>query len=446
MFSYEDDSTNEADYIYYNSLVSIKLVSDQPKDKDFYMLRMENLDQSLILKRCDTPLLQYSDLKESLFYIRNIDECLNIFGNKNNNPSINKRQNLKEYVFKNDCKLNFNQNFILQHLMSKKFISIEKVQGTDNYMLKLVVSVEKALTFPFSFKRINSSNEFLTYKNIVYISIYNKEKGQNYYLNHNNIELEEINDEEKKINNSSSDITDDKKNSANLVNFGDLCVINYNFDKFYIINQNWYVNDKESLYNGQLVNIIFTGDKSKENDKRMLAAEGIKAENKIEEFFGIKEEVREDIDGLMRDNNQKYIQFNGFSDRIKDKVNLFSSIIIKGIPYKEDLYEHVINNSFWVIEKATIKQDELDTRAIEITDLVKIKNPLLGLYLAVKRKNKDLKYIIDNSESNKPRNSLSVVLNNSNIISNKNTNSKQNINNIISIILVVLQIIMKTKK
>ena len=429
MFSYEDDSINESDYIYYNSLVSIKLVSDQPKDKDFYMLRMENLDQSLILKRCDTPLLQYSDLKESLFYIRNIDECLNIFGNKNNNPSINKRQNLKEYVFKNDCKLNFNQNFILQHLMSKKFISIEKVQGTDNYMLKLVVSVEKALTFPFSFKRINSSNEFLTYKNIVYISIYNKEKGQNYYLNHNNIELEEINDEEKKINNSSSDITDDKKNSANLVNFGDLCVINYNFDKFYIINQNWYVNDKESLYNGQLVNIIFTGDKSKENDKRMLAAEGIKAENKIEEFFGIKEEVREDIDGLMRDNNQKYIQFNGFSDRIKDKVNLFSSIIIKGIPYKEDLYEHVINNSFWVIEKATIKQDELDTRAIEITDLVKIKNPLLGLYLAVKRKNKDLKYIIDNSESNKPRNSLSVVLNNSNIISNKNTNSKQNINN-----------------
>jgi hypothetical protein len=198
MFSYEDDSINESDYIYYNSLVSIKLVSDQPRDKDFYMLRMENLDQSLILKRCDTPLLQYSDLKESLFYIRNIDECLNIFGNKNNNPSINKRQNLKEYVFKNDCKLNFNQNFILQHLMSKKFISIEKVQGTDNYMLKLVVSVEKALTFPFSFKRINSSNEFLTYKNIVYISIYNKEKGQNYYLNHNNIELEEINDEEKK--------------------------------------------------------------------------------------------------------------------------------------------------------------------------------------------------------------------------------------------------------
>jgi hypothetical protein len=79
-------------------------------------------------------------------------------------------------------------------------------------------------------------------------------------------------------------------------------------------------------------------------------------------------------------------------------VNLFSSIIIKGIPYKEDLYEHVINNSFWVIEKATIKQDELDTRAIEITDLVKIKNPLLGLYLAVKRKNKDLETIFLTSE------------------------------------------------
>ena len=261
----------------------------------------------------------------------------------------NKRQNLKEYVFRNDVKLNFNQNFLLQHMTSKKFISIEKLQGTDNYILKLVTDVEKAITFPFSFKRINSSYEFLTYKNIVYISIYNKEKGQNYYINHNNIELDEFAEEEKKIN--GNNIGEEKKNLNNLMNYGDLCVINYNFDKFYIINQNWYVNDKNNLYNGQLVNIIFTGDKNKENDKIMLSVEGIKAENKIEEVIGIKEEVREDIDGVMRDNNQKFIQFNGFADRIKDKLNLFSAITVKGMPYKEQLYEHVINNSFWVIEK-----------------------------------------------------------------------------------------------
>ena len=390
MFSNEDDDENDTNYIFYNSLISIKLVSENmlPHHKDFYMLRMENLDQSLILKRCETPLLQYSDLKESLFYIRNIDECLNIFGNKGGNSSANKRQNLKEYVFKSNVKINFNQNFLLQHMISKKFISIEKIQGTDNYMLKLVTEVEKAIAFPFSFKRINSSYEFLTYKNIVYISIYNKEKGQNYYINHNNIELEELADEERKIYNNG----EEKKNPNNLINYEDLCVINYNFDKFYIINQNWYINNKENLYNGQLVNIIFTGDKNKENDKMMLSAEGIKVENKIEEVIGIKEEVREDIDGLMRDNNQKYIQFNGITDRIKDKVNLFSSITVKGIPFMDNLYEHVINNSFWVIEKKTIKQDELNTKPIEISDLVRIKNPLLGLYLIVKKKNKDNKY------------------------------------------------------
>ena len=427
MFSNDDDEANEdRDYIYYNSIISLKLVSETThlRLKDFYMLRMENLDQSLILKRCDTPLLQYADLKESLFYIRNIEECINIFSNKNINNSINKQQNLKEYIFRNDVKVNFNQNFLLQHMISKKFISIEKLQGTDNYILKLVTNVEKAMIYPFSFKRINSSNEFLTYKNIVYLSIYNKEKGQNYYINHNKIDLEEYTNEHKKIDNN-----EEKKNLNNLMNYGDLCVINYNFDKFYIINQNWFVNERDYLFNGQLVNIIFTGDKNKENDKMMLAAEGIKVENKIEEVIGIKEEVREDIDGLMRDNNQRHIQFSGFTDRIKDKINLFSSIRVKGIPFNENLYEHVLANSFWVIEKKTIKQDELNTKPIEISDLVRIKNPLLGLYLVVKKKNKDTKFTNDISDSNIVRNSVSGVLNNNTNMNNNSNNLNNNTNN-----------------
>ena len=82
--------------------------------------------------------------------------------------------------------------------MSKKFLTIDKIQGTDNYILKLVTEIEKAITFPFSFKRMNASNEFLSYKNIVYISIFNKEKGQNYYINHIKIDSEELVEEEKK--------------------------------------------------------------------------------------------------------------------------------------------------------------------------------------------------------------------------------------------------------
>ena len=175
MFSNEDED-EDVDYIYYNSLISLKLVSENthPSRKEFYMIRKENLEQSLILKRCDTPLLQYTDIKESLFYIRNIDECLNIYDTKSTNLSSNKQRNLKEYAFKNENKLNFNQNFILQHLISKKFVTIEKLQGTDNYFIKLVNDIEKAIAFPFSFKRINASYEFLSYKNIVYISLIKK--------------------------------------------------------------------------------------------------------------------------------------------------------------------------------------------------------------------------------------------------------------------------------
>ena len=425
----DEDSNEDMNYIYYNSLISIKLVPDtnNPRQKSFYMLRMENLDQSLILKRCDTPILQYSDLKESLFYIRNIEECIKIFGNKGGNSSEMKRQDFKEYIFRNDIKLNFNQNFILQHMTSKKFISIEKLQGTDNYTLKLVIEIEKALTFPFCFKRINSSSEFLSYKNIVYISIFNKEKSQNYYINHNSMNLEKFNNDLRKSK-IIDGIKEDKKNMANLGNYSDLRVVNYFLDKFYIINQNWFINDKGSLYNGQLISIIFTGDKNKVNNKMMLGAEGIKVENKEEEIIGIKEEVREDIDGLMKDNNQKFTQFNCFTDRIKDQDNLYSSIKVKAIPYKDDLYEHVVNNSFWVAEKKTIKQDELDVKAIEINELIRIKNPLLGKYLIVKKKYKETNEITD---SDILKNSVGGTNNNSdmNKSNNINYNTNKNLNN-----------------
>ena len=429
----EENSNNDMNYIFFNSLVSIKLVSEKniKHSSDFYIVRMENLDQSLILKRCETPLIQYSDLKESLFYIRNIEESLNIFGNKNNNSPSTKRQNIKEYLFNKNVKLNFNQNFILQHMISKKFVSIEKLHGNDNYILKLVNEVEKAITFPFSFKRINASYEFLTYKNIVYISIYNKEKGQNYYINHNNIDMEGFDKEERRLNHDE----EGTKKDNNFNNYSDLCIVNNNLDKFYIIRQNWYINDKDHLYNGQLVNIIFTGDKNKENDKIMLSANGIKMENKIEEVIAIKEEIREDIDGVKNDFNQKYIQYNGFRDRIKDKVNLFSSIEVKGVPFKEDLYEHVLNNSFWVIErkKQTKKSDELNAKPIEISDLIRIKNPLLGLYLIVKKKNRDTKYSVDNSDSINMKNSSNFLnnttnVNNNNNLSNNDTKNNQNNN------------------
>lgn len=69
--------------------------------------------------------------------------------------------------------------------------------------------------------------------------------------------------------------------------------------------------------------MISSDMKNKENEKMMLSAQGDKVENKIEEIIGIKEEVREDIDGMIRDNNQKFIQFYGDTDRIKKSKFIF---------------------------------------------------------------------------------------------------------------------------
>ena len=61
---------------------------------------------------------------------------------------------------------------------------------------------------------------------------------------------------------------------------------------------------------------------------------------------------------MLRDNNQKYIQFYGTTDRIEEKKNSFSSISIKGFKHDDNLFEHVVNNSFWVIENETFKRKE----------------------------------------------------------------------------------------
>ena len=375
MSSKNTENKNELS-ILYNTLISLRLVSEHLHfhHHDKYLVRMADLEQRLKFKLCKSPLLEYYNLKESFFFIRDIDECQSIYGNKKSDNSLNSQYfgqyiSLKETGFSNNSKLDFNQTFYLQHMMSKKFITMEKIQGNNSHTLKLVSEVERAV--PFSFKKINesrSSIESLTYKNVVYLSIYDKEKGQFYFVSSatsgkNNVEL---NEESK--NNSDYEkegLNKEKKGKSSSSKYTDLSLENNARDKFSIINQSWYISNKDCLYCGQLINIVFTTTKdeekekmissdmkNKENEKMMLSAQGDKVENKIEEIIGIKEEVREDIDGMIRDNNQKFIQFYGDTDRIKEKVNSFSSIKIKGLPYEENnLFEHVVNNSFWVIEK-----------------------------------------------------------------------------------------------
>ena len=67
--------TKENLYIYYNSLISISSISETNINRfSKYLLRIENLEQTLLLKKCVVPLSDFSDLKESLFFIRELDE------------------------------------------------------------------------------------------------------------------------------------------------------------------------------------------------------------------------------------------------------------------------------------------------------------------------------------------------------------------------------------
>ena len=171
-------------YIYYNSLISISEVPESGNSKfSKYLVRMENLEQTLILKPCSSRLFEFSDLKESLFFIREIEEVNISYFEKErkliNNYDIDLNDNKDEIM--DEKKVNYGQHFILQHMISRKYIYIEKLPN-NNYNLKL--TADRNIAVPFSLKRIQearTSQEFLTFKQSFYINIYIKEKDK-YYL------------------------------------------------------------------------------------------------------------------------------------------------------------------------------------------------------------------------------------------------------------------------
>ena len=122
------NGTKENLFIHFNSLITISSISETNINKfSKYLIRIENLEQTLIFKKCLVPLSDFSDLKESLFYIREKDDedYNKEIENKNNNT--NNEESLE------NKRINYNKPFILQHMISKKYISIENLQGSKNY-------------------------------------------------------------------------------------------------------------------------------------------------------------------------------------------------------------------------------------------------------------------------------------------------------------------------
>ena len=341
-------------YIQYNSIVTFSILSkDYEKTKySKYLIAEENLDHTLSFKLCKKPLLEYSDLQESLFYIRKEDECISNYGfSENENiKKFNKEENIsKELGFISKENIHQNSYFYLQHMASKKFVSIETTQ--DNIIiLKLLKHIDNAATFLF--RKVNkkkNSKEFFCPTDIFYLTLYIKEEDHFYY----------IQDEKHPVN----------KNNNKYFNI----IIGKNpITQFYYINQNWSIKDSRSIYSGQLINIIFSYIEDNKEEQYMLSVE--------------KKEFK----------NQNIIHTN------EENINNLNNYRIVGIPYSNELYEHVLRNSFWIIEEQIDYFNESNKKPIKTKDYIRIKNYQTGLYLNIGIKSN---YDYNNNDSKSDENS-----------------------------------------
>ena len=372
-----ENITKENLYIYFNSLVSISSIPETNINiYSNYLLRVENLEQTLLLKKCIIPISDFSDLKESLFYIREIDN------EDNDDKEIS---NNTEELLENK-RINYNQKFILQHMISKKYISLEILPGNNNYNLKL--SSNKDSSVPFLLKRIHetrTSQEFLTFKQSFYLSIYIKEKDQFYYINfssysgklpeydtdslllgQNNFYVSNENIISNKNNNINIEENDEYNNNSNAYfyeNFSELSIEKKMNCKYIFLNQSWYLKNQDKLFSSQIINIIFVNsnlykDNSENNlmtekeEQFMLSAEYIDNIN-MEEAYDYSTLPVENSESIKerKDVNYFYDENKGLISLMNNKKKLANQVRVKLVPYETDFYKHVINNSFWVLEE-----------------------------------------------------------------------------------------------
>ena len=250
----------EDEIIHFDSVISLSLVTETlEKKRALYVMRLESLDETILLRKLN-PLSDFSMIKESLFIIRKIRE-----------------QEIDEPI--QGLRVNYNQNFILQHMISKKFLSKDKISGNNNYKLKLVDN--ENLAVHLTFKKIVDTRTALNYikfTQIVYLSVYIKEKAQYYYVNQLGV----------------------KKDNAE---FSDLVIEKDFTNKFIILNQKCYGHEDDYLYSGDLVIITFE-EKQQLNERNYMIGVESQKEVKTGELISLKEEVKEDIENFMSDNGQ----------------------------------------------------------------------------------------------------------------------------------------------
>ena len=317
-------------------------------------------------------------------------------------------------------------------MLSKTYISLEILPGNNNYNLKLTSNKDTAV--PFILKRIHEtrdSQEFLTFKESFYLSIYIKEKEQYYYINSNSYvekppeyEIDSLLNTQNNLYVSNENIITNKKNQINInnnnieeddsdngykyfyENFSELCIEKRMNCKYTFLNQSWYEKYEDKLFSSQIINIIFINSNSykdtninnvltEKEEQLMLSAEYIDNINdnvNADEVYDINQQPIDATQLIKKKKHEDYFydKNKGLISLETNKKKLMNQIRVKLVPYETDFYKHVLNNSFWVIEEElTDYKEKLEKSFLKEKTQIKIKNVLLGLYLKVKKHNTD---------------------------------------------------------
>ena len=380
-----EDSEEDISYICFNCLISIGHISNENNNnlESFkYIMRKECFNDFLFFRKINESKYNYLNISDSFFYIRDIDESFSIFGNNANDNEISSFS--KEAYFSKNDRLKENSKFFLQHMISGKFVSC--IMNVKNNKITFILVNDLKDAYPLSLELINKkrhSKSVLTFDNIFYLNVFIKEDNMNYYLGE---EIDEKKEEEELSISEQIDyelnINNIKMKNKNNNDFFEIVLNRKPIYKICLINQTDLFNNKDKLFSGHLINIIFTKKNLDKEEKMMLCLKE-KSENKFSKIStNIKRKVKFSLD------------FNRIMKNEKDKINFEVSACV----YKEEIYEQVLNNALWIIEDNLCdNKNSLYSQPIRIGKNFRIRNALTGFYLIIKQKGKN--HLINNITS-----------------------------------------------
>ena len=377
-----DNFDDENPYICFNCLISLCHVSNEENNKlkiSKYIMRKEHFSNFLVLRQINQSKFEYLNISDSLFFIRDIEECQSIYGNKSkdNEDLITS----SETHFTKKDRLKQNTKFYLQHFISGKFVSCLMKAKDNKITLKLVNDVEN--TYPFSLEKINKNRQSkgpLKFNQIFFLNVYLKEDNTNYYVLEREGELYNNKNNKKEINildQLDDEIIDNNKIENNKLNYNEIILETKSNYGFHLINQSYIINDKINIYSGHLINIIFTKKKEEKNSE------------KEERMMLCLKDIRDNkFLNKCKNNNMEKNNILDINNDNEDELNR-NDFIVSVCPYTEELCEQVINYALWVIEDNTFyDKGGINIKPINIEDNFRLRNALTGFYLDINQKSK----------------------------------------------------------